>query len=164
MIFDGVGRLHDRLLTEYNEDADSLRFYFLDEIALRRTEHHGVAKPVGFDGAPHIVIPRTTSTDLMTGVSLVITAPVLTVSYSDSLPIPRTGGGARNCQIGGKGLVNPCGCIGLERPQSPRLSVEAAAAEHACLPQFLLLENRAVVSFDGNGEVAVDDLIGRVRE
>ena len=41
-----VGRLCDRLLTEYKEDADSLRFYFLYEIALRRTEHHGVAKPV----------------------------------------------------------------------------------------------------------------------
>jgi hypothetical protein len=34
------------LLTEYKEDADSLRFYFPYEIALRRTERHGVAKPV----------------------------------------------------------------------------------------------------------------------
>jgi CRISPR-associated protein Cas2 len=39
-------RLRDRLLTEYNADEDSLRFYFLDEKAVERTEHHGVAKPV----------------------------------------------------------------------------------------------------------------------
>ena len=39
-------RLRDRLLTEYNADEDSLRFYFLDEKAVERTEHHGVAKPI----------------------------------------------------------------------------------------------------------------------
>jgi len=39
-------RLRDRLLTEYKADEDSLRFYFLDETAVERTEHHGVAKPV----------------------------------------------------------------------------------------------------------------------
>ena len=39
-------RLRDRLLTEYKADEDSLRFYFLDEKAVERTEHHGVAKPV----------------------------------------------------------------------------------------------------------------------
>jgi len=39
-------RLRDRLLREYKADEDSLRFYFLDEAAVRRTEHHGVAKPV----------------------------------------------------------------------------------------------------------------------
>jgi CRISPR-associated protein Cas2 len=39
-------RLRDRLLTEYKTDEDSLRFYFLDEKAVDRTEHHGVAKPV----------------------------------------------------------------------------------------------------------------------
>jgi CRISPR-associated protein Cas2 len=39
-------RLRDRLLTEYKADEDSLRFYFLDEIAVQRTEHHGVAKPM----------------------------------------------------------------------------------------------------------------------
>jgi CRISPR-associated protein Cas2 len=39
-------RLRDRLLTEYKVDEDSLRFYFLDEKASQRTEHHGVAKPV----------------------------------------------------------------------------------------------------------------------
>jgi len=39
-------RLRDRLLTEYKAAEDSLRFYFLDETAVQRTEHHGVAKPV----------------------------------------------------------------------------------------------------------------------
>jgi CRISPR-associated protein Cas2 len=39
-------RLRDRLLSEYKADEDSLRFYFLDEAAVRRTEHHGVAEPV----------------------------------------------------------------------------------------------------------------------
>ncbi len=39
-------RLRDRLLTEYKPEEDSLRFYFLDETAVQRTEHHGVAKPV----------------------------------------------------------------------------------------------------------------------
>ena len=39
-------RLRDRLLTESKADEDSLRFYFLDEASLQRTEHHGVAKPI----------------------------------------------------------------------------------------------------------------------
>ena len=39
-------RLRDRLLTEYKSDEDSLRFYFLDEKAVQRIEHHGAAKPV----------------------------------------------------------------------------------------------------------------------
>jgi CRISPR-associated protein Cas2 len=39
-------RLRDRLLNEYKADEDSLRFYFLDEAAVERTEHHGVAKPL----------------------------------------------------------------------------------------------------------------------
>ena len=38
--------LRDRLLKEYQAGQDSLRFYFLDEKAVQRTEHHGVAKPV----------------------------------------------------------------------------------------------------------------------
>lgn len=38
--------LRDRLLTEIKGDEDSLRFYFLDEKAVQRTEHHGVDKPV----------------------------------------------------------------------------------------------------------------------
>ena len=39
-------QLKDRLLREIKSDADSLRFYFLDEKAVQRTEHHGVAKPL----------------------------------------------------------------------------------------------------------------------
>ena len=39
-------RLRDRLLSEINSGEDSLRFYFLDEKAVARTEHHGVAKPI----------------------------------------------------------------------------------------------------------------------
>ena len=35
-----------RLLQEMDTGQDSLRFYFLDETAIKRTEHHGVAKPV----------------------------------------------------------------------------------------------------------------------
>ena len=38
--------LRDRLLREIKEDEDSLRFYFLDEKAVQRIEHHGVDKPV----------------------------------------------------------------------------------------------------------------------
>jgi CRISPR-associated protein Cas2 len=39
-------QLRNRLLTEYKDDEDSLRFYFLDETAVQRTEHHGVNQPV----------------------------------------------------------------------------------------------------------------------
>jgi CRISPR-associated protein Cas2 len=38
--------LRARLLREYKEQEDSLRFYFLDETAVQRIEHHGAAKPV----------------------------------------------------------------------------------------------------------------------
>lgn len=38
--------LRNRLLQEINDQQDSLRFYFLDEKAVARTEHHGVAKPI----------------------------------------------------------------------------------------------------------------------
>ena len=38
--------LRDRLLREIKAEEDSLRFYFLDEKAVLRTEHHGVNKPV----------------------------------------------------------------------------------------------------------------------
>ena len=37
--------LRDRLLREIKESEDSLRFYFLDEKAIERTEHHGVNAP-----------------------------------------------------------------------------------------------------------------------
>ena len=39
-------KLRDRLLREIKAEEDSLRFYFLDEKAVQRTEHHGVDKPV----------------------------------------------------------------------------------------------------------------------
>ena len=38
--------LRDRLLREIKANEDSLRFYFLDEKAVQRIEHHGVAKPL----------------------------------------------------------------------------------------------------------------------
>lgn len=39
-------QLHDRLLREIKADEDSLRFYYLDETAKQKIEHHGVDKPV----------------------------------------------------------------------------------------------------------------------
>jgi CRISPR-associated protein Cas2 len=39
-------QLKDRLLKEIKGDEDSLRFYYLDETAKQRIEHHGVDKPV----------------------------------------------------------------------------------------------------------------------
>jgi CRISPR-associated protein Cas2 len=39
-------QLRDRLLREIKDAEDSLRFYFLDETAKQRTEHHGVDKPM----------------------------------------------------------------------------------------------------------------------
>ena len=39
-------RLRDRLLREIKADEDSLRFYFLDETARQKTEHHGTDKPI----------------------------------------------------------------------------------------------------------------------
>jgi CRISPR-associated protein Cas2 len=39
-------RLRDRLLREINANEDSLRFYFLDETARKKVEHHGVDKPL----------------------------------------------------------------------------------------------------------------------
>lgn len=38
--------LRDRLLREMNDQEDSLRFDFLDEKAVARTEHHGVKEPL----------------------------------------------------------------------------------------------------------------------
>jgi CRISPR-associated protein Cas2 len=39
-------QLRARLLREIKADQDSLRFYFLDESAKEKIEHHGVQKPV----------------------------------------------------------------------------------------------------------------------
>ena len=38
--------LRNRLLQEIKHEEDSLRFYYLDEKAAQRTEHHGVDKPL----------------------------------------------------------------------------------------------------------------------
>jgi len=39
-------RLRDRLLGEIKTDEDSLRFYFLDQAAKLKIEHHGADQPV----------------------------------------------------------------------------------------------------------------------
>ena len=39
-------QLRDRLLREIKAEEDSLRFYYLDETAKQKIEHHGVAKPI----------------------------------------------------------------------------------------------------------------------
>lgn len=38
-------RLKHDLLHEIDESADSLRFYFLDQVAVDRREHYGVREP-----------------------------------------------------------------------------------------------------------------------
>lgn len=38
--------LRNRLLSEIDSKQDSLRFYFLDEKAAQRIEHHGADKPI----------------------------------------------------------------------------------------------------------------------
>jgi len=38
--------LRDRLLNEINAAEDSLRFYFIDQKAVQRTEHHGINEPI----------------------------------------------------------------------------------------------------------------------
>lgn len=43
--------LRTRLLGEMEEQEDSLRFYFLDEATRKRTEHHGVRKPLDVEAA-----------------------------------------------------------------------------------------------------------------
>lgn len=42
--------LKHRLLKEIAREEDSLRFYFLDEIAKTKTEHYGVREPVNLEG------------------------------------------------------------------------------------------------------------------
>ena len=39
-------QLKDRLLREIKNDEDSLRFYYLDETAKQKIEHHGIEKPI----------------------------------------------------------------------------------------------------------------------
>jgi CRISPR-associated protein Cas2 len=43
-------KLRHRLLLETALTEDSLRFYFLDEIARTKIEHHGVKCPVNLEG------------------------------------------------------------------------------------------------------------------
>ena len=38
--------LRARLLREIKAEEDSLRFYFLDETCVQRTEHHGTGRPM----------------------------------------------------------------------------------------------------------------------
>ncbi|MBI4027593.1 MAG: CRISPR-associated endonuclease Cas2 [Verrucomicrobia bacterium] len=41
--------LRHRLLTEFDADKDSLRFYFLGEGAAKRIEHHGTKPSVNYE-------------------------------------------------------------------------------------------------------------------
>jgi CRISPR-associated protein Cas2 len=43
-------RFRGRLLSEFNAEMDSLRFYFLDEESRYKTEHHGIGKPIDLEG------------------------------------------------------------------------------------------------------------------
>ena len=65
--------LRDRLLREIKADEDSLRFYFLDEKAVQRIEHHGVAKPLDLSepsgSYETSLLPRTPSDGPATGIS-----------------------------------------------------------------------------------------------
>lgn len=42
--------LRNRLLKTMEPKEDSIRFYFLDERAMKRTEHHGVRVPIDVHG------------------------------------------------------------------------------------------------------------------
>ena len=42
-------QLRARLLQEMDAEQDSLRFYFLDETAAQRIEHHGNGKPANLN-------------------------------------------------------------------------------------------------------------------
>lgn len=43
-------QLRGRLLKEMNSKEDSLRFFFIDEAARSKIEHHGLGKPTDLDG------------------------------------------------------------------------------------------------------------------
>ncbi len=47
-------KFRDRLLKEYDEDKDSLRFYFLGKNWQRRVEHHGAG--AGYDPENDVLI------------------------------------------------------------------------------------------------------------
>lgn len=42
--------LRARLEREMDQEKDSIRLYFLDEAARKRTEHHGISKPMDLEG------------------------------------------------------------------------------------------------------------------
>ena len=42
--------LRNGLIEIIDKEEDSLRFYFIDEAAQRRTEHYGLGRPVDLDG------------------------------------------------------------------------------------------------------------------
>lgn len=42
--------LRGKLLSEYNESEDSLRFYFLGEDDVKQAEHHGIKPSLDFEG------------------------------------------------------------------------------------------------------------------
>ena len=42
--------LRHRLLAEFSDKEDNLRFYFLDQTARERVEHHGQGRPVDLMG------------------------------------------------------------------------------------------------------------------
>ena len=43
-------RLKHRLLGEIDANADSLLFYFIDEEARKKKEHHGIGEPIDPEG------------------------------------------------------------------------------------------------------------------
>ena len=43
-------RLRARLLAEIDDRQDNLRFYFLEEDARKKTEHHGIGRPLDLEG------------------------------------------------------------------------------------------------------------------
>ena len=45
-----LAMLRHRLLAEMEQEEDSIRLYFVDEEARRKTEHFGVGKPVDMEG------------------------------------------------------------------------------------------------------------------
>ena len=46
--------LRGKLLSEYNESEDSLRFYFLGEDDVKQAEHHGIKPSLDFE-APLVI-------------------------------------------------------------------------------------------------------------
>ena len=118
-------RLRDRLLSEYKEGEDSLRFYFLDEAAVRTYGTPRCGQTCGFDGAAHILIPRTTSADLMTGVSRIALARLLIRTYAAS-PENFPTAGCWQLPIRRKRCSKPLWPQRLARPRSPRRRTRGA--------------------------------------